>query len=95
MEELSKDKHQAARQMLCRYIQTLAKEKGISQKEIAEKTGFTESNVSRMLAGKYPPTLDNFIKLAEAVNCYFFILDKEADDDLTEMMRKRWKVSDN
>jgi predicted XRE-type DNA-binding protein len=39
----------------------------ISQGQIAEKTGFIQSNISRMLSGKYPPTLDNLIALCNAV----------------------------
>jgi len=66
-------KYKEARKMLCRYLYELAKEKGISQDKIAEKTGFNRNNVSRMLSGRYSPSLDNFIRLAEAVDTYFFI----------------------
>ena len=87
-----------ARKMLCRYLVNVAKEKGISQYEIAAKTGFLQSNVNRMLQGRYAPTLDNFIRLAEAVGVYFFVIDKEnPDDELVETMKKRWSKfsSDN
>lgn len=40
---------------------------GISTKEISERTGFTHSNVSRMLSGKYIPRYDNFLRLVDAV----------------------------
>jgi integrase len=44
---INEEKYKTARQMLCRYVQKLAKEKKISQTEIAKRTGFKESNVSR------------------------------------------------
>jgi transcriptional regulator with XRE-family HTH domain len=44
-----------------------AKEKGITEQQIADKTGFIQSNVNRMFAGKYSPLLDNFLELADAV----------------------------
>lgn len=80
-----------ARIMLCHYLASLAKAKNMTTVELAEKTGFKQPNVSRMLAGKYPPTLDNFIKLADALGVYIFIIDKDASGDLNEMMKKRWK----
>jgi transcriptional regulator with XRE-family HTH domain len=86
----NEEKYKTARLMLCRYLHQLAKDKGITQDDIAEKTGFTRNNVSRMLSGKYAPSLDNFIRLAEAVDCYFFVIDKKADEETTEMMQDRW-----
>jgi len=85
-----------ARLMLCRYLRDLAKEKGITNQQIADITGFTQGNVNRMLAGKYPPTLDNFIILCDAINTYFFIIDKNANEEVTNLMRNRWRqASDN
>jgi transcriptional regulator with XRE-family HTH domain len=93
---MEENKHKEASQMLMHYLRDLAKEKGITQEQIAQKTGFESSNVNRMLAGKYSPTLENFIKLADAIHTYFFVIDKEANDDLCETMRNRWgKSKDN
>ena len=60
-------KYQEAALRLLTTLQELANEKGITEKQIADKTGFIQSNVSRMFAGKYSPLLDNFIQLADAV----------------------------
>mgnify|MGYP002141786480 FL=1 len=82
--------------MLLSHIREQIDAKGITQDMIAKKTGFTQSNISRMLSAKYPPTLDNFITLCEAANCFLFIIDKNAEDDLRELMRNRWgKVNKN
>jgi transcriptional regulator with XRE-family HTH domain len=85
-----KKKIETARKMLLEYLTEQIKEKGITQDELSKKTGFTQSNISRMLNAKYPPTLDNLLTLCEAANCYLFVIDKEADDDLCDMMRNRW-----
>lgn len=52
--------------MLIDFLRNEAKQKGITHDQIAEKTGFQPSNVSRMLTNKYSPSLPNFLKLAEA-----------------------------
>jgi len=83
-------KFKEARKMLLQYLKRVAYEKKISPTEIAAKTGFTENNVIRMLAGRYSPTLENFIKLANSVGVYFFIIDKDEDSDLVTLMKNRW-----
>ena len=79
---IDSEKYRQARVLLCKYLHDVAREKGITHEDIACKTGFTASNVTRMLSGKFAPSLDNFMRMAEAVDCYFFIIDKKADDNL-------------
>ena len=81
--------------MLCRYLGDKAKEKGISEVELSQITGFTENNISRMLSGKYSPSLDNFLRLAEAVGVYFFMIEKDADEGLVETMKNRWRQNED
>lgn len=65
---INEEKYKMARHKLCRYLFDQAKKKGITQEQIAERTGFTRNNVSRMLSGRYSPSLDNFLRLAEAID---------------------------
>lgn len=88
---MTPEKYIEARKILLSFIADQAKEKGITHEQIAEITGFDRSNVGRMLSGKYAPTLDNFLRLAEAVNVYFFLAYKDSDDDLVEIMKNRHK----
>jgi transcriptional regulator with XRE-family HTH domain len=88
-------KIETARKMLLDYLKKTIEEKRITQEELSIKTGFKQSNISRILSAKYPPTLDNLLTLCDAANCYVFIIDKEADDDLCQLMRDRWKVNKN
>lgn len=55
------------RQKLLDQIREHMEANNISQEEAAERSGFIQSNVSRMLAGKFPPTLDNLLILCVAV----------------------------
>jgi transcriptional regulator with XRE-family HTH domain len=87
---MNQEKIQEARIMLCHYLASLAKEKGLTTYKIAEITGFKQPNVHRMLSGRYAPSLDNFIKLCDAIQTYVFIIDKNADDDLAVLMKNRW-----
>lgn len=62
-----------ARKMLIEFVKQYAEFKGVTQKHIADATGFTQSNVSRILSAKYSPTLDNFLKIAGALNLHLDI----------------------
>lgn len=94
---INEEKYKEARKLLLGYLAEIAKQKNITQEEIAQKTGFTQNNVSRMLSGRYSPSLDNFMRLAEAIDAYFFVVDKDAkDDDLVEIMKNRYRrMGDN
>ena len=89
-------KIETARRMILDHIKERLAAQGITHKMVAEKNGWQESNVSRMLNAKYAPTLDYLIMLCEAANCFIFVIDKNADDELCELMRNRWgKPSEN
>lgn len=47
-------------------LQLIITEKGITQNELAQKTGFKQGNISRMLHAKYAPELDGFLALVQA-----------------------------
>ena len=93
---MNEDKFKLASKMLCGHLRDIAKAKGMTHDMIVEKTGFTQGNISRMFSGKFSPSLDNFLKLAEAVDAYIFVSNKDADDDLVKAMKERWgKVDPN
>jgi len=83
-------KYKEVRKILLQYLRQVAADKNITHAQISEKTGFTQNNVSRMLMGRYSPSLENFIKLAEAIDVYIFIIDKHEDNDLVNIMKHRW-----
>ena len=61
------ERYQEEMRMLLSTLKERAKEKGITEQQIADKTGFIQSNINRLFAGKYSPLLDNFLELADAV----------------------------
>ena len=61
------DKHREAGKLMLRFLKQIAKDNGLSDEEIAKRSGFIKPNVNRMFSGRYMPTLENFIILGEAV----------------------------
>ena len=48
-------------------IAELRKAKGLTQAQLAEKTGFSQSNIGRIETGKYSVGLDVLAKIADAL----------------------------
>lgn len=69
-------------EVLVLLLKEIAAEKNITQDKIAEKTGLTQSNVSRFFALKYKPTLPTFLEIATSIGVNFFFEDKESKTDL-------------
>ena len=44
-------------------------ELGLSQRELAELTGTTQSAIARLEAGGRPPRIDTLMRIAEALDC--------------------------
>jgi len=49
----------------------IARQKQITHDVIAERIGLKRPSVTRMLSGKFPPTLDNFLMLLDAIETNF------------------------
>ena len=72
--------------LLVLLLKELAKEKGISQQEIAESTGLIQSSISRFFSLKFKPNLDLFLEIAKAVKVNFFFEDQESKVDFNIVM---------
>jgi predicted transcriptional regulator len=44
-------------------------EQGLSQRELAELTGTTQSAIARLEAGGRPPRIDTLLRIADALDC--------------------------
>ena len=44
-------------------------ELGLSQRELAELTGTTQSAIARLESGGRPPRIDTLLRIAEALDC--------------------------
>lgn len=52
------------------------KEKGMTQKEVADKAGLTQQMVSRIESREYPPNYRNLIKIANALDSKIQLVSK-------------------
>ena len=43
--------------------------RGLSQKELAELTGTTQSAIARLESGGRPPRIDTLLRIADALDC--------------------------
>lgn len=74
--------------LLVLILREIAESKGITQMDIADKTGLLQSNISRCFALKYKPTLDTFLQIAGAINVNFFFEDKDSKTDLNQCFER-------
>lgn len=58
-------------------LKEISKENGITQREIAEKTGFKQSHINRVFSLRFTPTLDTFLKICRALDLDVVIEEKE------------------
>lgn len=54
---------------LAEQVATRRKSLGLSQHELAELTGTTQSAVARLEAGARPPKIDTLLRIAHALDC--------------------------
>lgn len=75
-------------QTLVLLLQKIAESKGISQHEIALRTGKKASNISRVFALNTRVTLKTFLSIASAIGVNFFFEDKQGDTDLSKIFEQ-------
>ena len=88
---MNQSKYLLARQMLCQFLREEAAAKGITNQQIADATGFSQPNVNRMLNAHYAPSLDNFLKLAEAIGVNFYMESKDSQTVNNQAFEKAMK----
>jgi transcriptional regulator with XRE-family HTH domain len=54
-------------------VATQRKARGLSQAELAELTGTTQSAVARLESGGRPPRIDTLLRIAEALDCELIV----------------------
>lgn len=64
------DEVKNARQAIGKSIERERLKKGISQSELAQLAGTTQSHISRIEKGKYNFTFDTLNEIAKSLNCY-------------------------
>ena len=80
--------HQDTWKVLVLFLAEIAKEKGLTHERLGELTGLQRSNVSRMFALKYCPSLENWLKILKAVEVNVFFEDRESKSDLNVLFER-------
>lgn len=70
--------------VLVTFLEQIAKQKGITQAQIAESTGMKQQSIARVFSLKFVPKLHTFLAIAGAVGVNFFFEDKDGAIDLTK-----------
>ena len=79
-----------ARELIAGFISTRRKELGVSQAELAERTGLGIATIKRMEDAKFWPNMKQFMILCHALDLYFFVEEKEGNGPYAKTMRGRW-----
>ena len=61
------NENERERERIGKRIAELRKAKGLTQAQLAEKTGFSQSNIGRIETGRYSVGLDVLTKIADAL----------------------------
>lgn len=81
----------ANKDVVGRNILRLLEERGMSQLDLARKAGFDNSNLSKLIHGKYPWNKGNLTRLAAVLKCethdFFLDIDSELGFDPTSEVR--------
>lgn len=64
-------------QIIISTVKEICRIKGITQEQLAEKSGLTQPQISRILSLKQDPLLSTFLRLCRAVDVNFCVEDIE------------------
>jgi transcriptional regulator with XRE-family HTH domain len=71
-------------------IKRIRKQRGLTQKELGEKIGLSDAQVSNIEKGKRSTSIDRQVKIAEALKCN--VSDFYEDDQKMELQENMWAV---
>ncbi len=85
-----------ARRMISAYLAERRRELGITQEDLAARTGLGLATIQRMEAGKFWLNLKTLLVVGSVLDCFIFLEPKDSGAPLATMMRERWgKTSEN
>lgn len=59
------------------YLQIILDKRGWSRTKLANEAGITREQVQWILEGKRSYTIDTFMKVIKALDCYFYLADRD------------------
>ena len=69
-------------------LKEICEQRGISQQELADMTGFKQSHVSRLFGLKYAPSMRTFMTVVHALQLNVFFQSREDKDDLNQAFER-------
>lgn len=74
--------------LLVLYLKEVALDNGYTQEKLEEKTGLTQSTLSRFFALKWRPRLDTYLKVANAMEVNLFFEHRSSKSDLNVYLER-------
>jgi transcriptional regulator with XRE-family HTH domain len=79
-----------ARTMIAGFLKDRRIELGLSQQELADRTGLARKTINAMEQSKFWLGMKQYLQICEALHLFPFIATFEEDSNLAAMMRKNW-----
>lgn len=76
--DMNEERFIQIRRLALSFLADQAKQRKMTYQDIEQKTGIKENNISRMFSGKFSPSLDNFLKVADAIGVTLEQIEKGA-----------------
>lgn len=80
-----------ARALISGFLKDRRIELGITQEQLADKSGMGIATIKRFESGKFWLNLKQYLILCHHLKCYPFVEAVESNNELAKMMRERWK----
>ena len=84
-----------ARELISRRFVDRRNQLGLSQQDVADRSGMGIATIKRFESAKFWIGLKQLLILCHVYDCYFFVEDKEGDTPLAKQMRDRWRSIDD
>lgn len=91
MEKINPDYIAQFRRLIGEWIREFRKDKGLTQREVADMIGATEATICKIEAGRWL-SIKLLIRLCVALDFFLFLVPKDSNDDLALVMRKRFEI---
>lgn len=86
---MKKEIKEEARKQIGKYLEGIRLEKGISTYKITKEHGLKYEEIRAIEEGSANYTIDNFLIYLSALDCYFYLADKDGKHlDFEDMARK-------
>ncbi len=79
----------AARKQIGFYFEDIRRQRDISKGEVCRRASITRLQYNDVIAGEKNYTISTFLNIVKALDCYFFLADKEDEHLNAEHMKEQ------